>query len=897
MPNNEYKSIPLPTFFPPKFDPEHLQSNGKLLTDAEISAAKQAIAQSEYAGRDNCLFSSEVMNDLLKKSGFSPIRYRILVTGGRYYAVYPGRGYKSSAVNNDSTPLKKKTLYLETRGDSLFYTALDPRGQTISGIISSDELMQIWGPLYSEYLDAVDKNPSKIEKLCLYSILEITHRRKHTTRDYVIGEGTYSKVIYVQDQEDKSLAALKVQECSEQDKLERVTREYAAMAAMGQVKDKSQVIVKIVVPSKKDEINPKLYLLMPLLPGGMLVEIVLWWGYNLAPMHRLHIALQALTLLIRFHDNGWLHRDITLRNLMFDPNTLSVFLIDFGLARQMHNGAVTADSYYCPKRYVCYPPEVQTDTESKPVTFDRKTEVYSFGELLNQLFGFRYKHFEGEPWIDNPNPCPPLTNNQNIKTIITKMKDVTPAKRLSFEEAKKDIAAVREKIKKDYPIAVAVLSRQDYEKYTEDEKIFLVSYLKKMDEVLLLDTHPEQEGERSRTEMVSFFKQHAIMLKNTMLIHQEDVASYLTEDAEKRDITINVITISHCDDRQYIFKLIMSHGYSIKDLNNLLGRIPRGSRQAFLESVDFDIIKTRPWSSGDVCDFLGFILVDTLKQVVHAGKSLLIRMLNEKMISPMLVLSLDNDFPLTECLDLVDDKVTFIKNVLERNIRPPSECLRNLESDQILPLLRITSLPHFQKNLTSWTDIIHFFQLIPKEQLSTAIDLSMDRKVLLVLFIKQIQSCQRSQGNNGIKQFLEQIDPDYLTAVIFDHKPNVNVVDKAVRMVQSQQDKTIQISLILAIAMAYKTRRASDKRAYTSRLGFISAWTGYSYPRALKLSAVSLLITEISDYLTGTPTTSDHSNRAMQNADLGKILACFNRLKEQYQAVDDTRHTPFFRPI
>ncbi|MAZ43790.1 MAG: hypothetical protein CMF48_01240 [Legionellales bacterium] len=100
----------------------------------------------------------------------------------------------------------------------------------------------------------------------------------------------------------------------------------------------------------------------------------------------LRIGLNAIRALAQCHQVGLLHRDIKLSNLMIDPVSLEVTLVDFGFAQQMgtrkevfSNNLVGTEG--------CWAPEVLVEHKGQ-YRYSEATEVFSLGLVIGAiLFG------------------------------------------------------------------------------------------------------------------------------------------------------------------------------------------------------------------------------------------------------------------------------------------------------------------------------------------------------------------------------------------------------------------------------------------------------------------------------------------------------------------------------
>jgi serine/threonine protein kinase len=135
---------------------------------------------------------------------------------------------------------------------------------------------------------------------------------------------------------------------------------------------------------------------MELIDGPSLKETLDEKG-ALGPTEVLQLAEQVLDVLQYLHAKGIIHRDIKPDNIRIDGN--NVFLVDFGLAKEMTTGTVVQ----------AHTPNYSPPEQSQPgKTTNRQSDIYSFGATLYHLLtgDLPPKAFERKSEVDNGNPDP-----------------------------------------------------------------------------------------------------------------------------------------------------------------------------------------------------------------------------------------------------------------------------------------------------------------------------------------------------------------------------------------------------------------------------------------------------------------------------------------------------------
>ncbi|KAB8332076.1 protein kinase [Scytonema tolypothrichoides VB-61278] len=80
------------------------------------------------------------------------------------------------------------------------------------------------------------------------------------------------------------------------------------------------------------------YMVMEYIPGETLAEAYVMPGIPLPEDKAIHYISQIAAALQVVHQNGLLHRDVKPDNIILREGTQEVILIDFGIAREFHNG-------------------------------------------------------------------------------------------------------------------------------------------------------------------------------------------------------------------------------------------------------------------------------------------------------------------------------------------------------------------------------------------------------------------------------------------------------------------------------------------------------------------------------------------------------------------------------
>jgi len=132
------------------------------------------------------------------------------------------------------------------------------------------------------------------------------------------------------------------------------------------------------------------YLVMEFFDGGDLKERL--GGKALPPEDSLRIFRELMFALGDIHERGIVHRDLKPQNLMFRADG-SLAIVDFGIAKHVDSASRTGHDE------VLGTPHYMSPEQARGLTLDMRTDIYSAGVLLFQMFAGRHL-FDGETAIE-----------------------------------------------------------------------------------------------------------------------------------------------------------------------------------------------------------------------------------------------------------------------------------------------------------------------------------------------------------------------------------------------------------------------------------------------------------------------------------------------------------------
>jgi len=190
--------------------------------------------------------------------------------------------------------------------------------------------------------------------------------------DYALGKGAFGKVKLMQDLDTRKWYALKVLENIDINNpvtLAEVTAEHRNLMELGL--EKGMLIRKpITILGKQHE--AKIFIGMEFASGIPLSKLI---NCKLSTSEFLDAIITVLEAIYALHEKGLLHRDIKPDNIIYNPITKAIAIVDAG---HMVNG----DSYNNPKEEVMgtagfIAPEVATTN-----TYNEKTEMYAASKTI-----------------------------------------------------------------------------------------------------------------------------------------------------------------------------------------------------------------------------------------------------------------------------------------------------------------------------------------------------------------------------------------------------------------------------------------------------------------------------------------------------------------------------------
>ncbi len=314
-----------------------------------------------------------------------------------------------------------------------------------------------------------------------------------------LGAGAFGKVKLAQDIKTGEWSALKVQVHKEEGYKEMFQDEYDTLEAVQA--SRGGVAVR----------KNKSYFTMDYFKGMELYKF-LCTRPKLSAIQWLDIGLQAAESVERIHQQNYIHRDIKPQNIVYDPVTGKVQVIDLGIAVYVEKGGKVCrgpagtDTYWAPELW-----EAKYDQTN--LDYTTKIDIFALGRSLQQIYGFA---FLVEESLSEFATSSPLVVNEELKTLLKKMTAENPKDRPDLDDVIIQLQKFRQKLLPVFPITTGVVQISDYLN-AKNKKAFIAA-LKSVDSIILADSDENGKNAVHYTEMRRIFEKEGIRVRKEVLI-------------------------------------------------------------------------------------------------------------------------------------------------------------------------------------------------------------------------------------------------------------------------------------------------------------------------------------------------------------------------------------------
>jgi serine/threonine protein kinase len=173
--------------------------------------------------------------------------------------------------------------------------------------------------------------------------------------------------------------------------ISEIENEVQMLQKVKELPHSSEFFAQIIAhgPVQNDEINFMYLIVFEMCKG---VELL---GLKLTEEDRKIVSSKLIEAVGILHENGIVHCDIKLENILYHKRLHKIKLVDFGAACQIG----TQKKGTCTTAYIC-PPEFLSRVRSEPFCFDKSFDIWSVGICYTKIMGVlpeSVPHFFLEP--------------------------------------------------------------------------------------------------------------------------------------------------------------------------------------------------------------------------------------------------------------------------------------------------------------------------------------------------------------------------------------------------------------------------------------------------------------------------------------------------------------------
>jgi serine/threonine protein kinase len=493
--------MPAPSFktkntssVPKQIQLAHLEQNGKLYSDEMVERIKGLDLPE---GRTRKVDLLKLLQQKFPEQTYKPedVNFSIERHGDNFNAIYKGRSSRDFFVleNIPDINLEKYTnSYVFTLDPpSLNYVDSDSKLQhlSIEDTAKFDLLLQDFNEDFIAKDQPLRKQLAE-SQLILQDIIDLVGANPGHERikagDFSLGAGAFGSVKLTQDLTSGEWNVIKVIKGNDnQEGLNAETQNLQRVGQLAAVYQRS---------NKHEEIQNEIIMKRA---KGVEIFKMAYAGMQLPTSGWVDISINMLKALEDIQKSGILHRDIKCENMLCDPITKEVTLVDFGLAVTTDNVTVGIKDNTQGAVGTFVAPESASD-----LIYNEKTEVYAMGIAIANMFNLtQNKLYPGLAERDHPNftdnsKIPDPVAREAILTQLEKMTAFDPSQRPTVAEAMQSLKEIREKLLDTQALTVQAtfLDVNQFEKVNGEEKSAIIAKLLDSNEVWLIDKNADNHN-------------------------------------------------------------------------------------------------------------------------------------------------------------------------------------------------------------------------------------------------------------------------------------------------------------------------------------------------------------------------------------------------------------------
>ncbi|MBD2496615.1 hybrid sensor histidine kinase/response regulator [Nostoc sp. FACHB-280] len=207
--------------------------------------------------------------------------------------------------------------------------------------------------------------------------------------------------------------------------IKTITNEYPTIEQITRLRYEYQIlqslaIEEVIQPLALETTQNRITLILQDFPGETLHDFIRTNNLKLTVF--LEIAIQLASTLSQLHQNNIIHKDIQPYNILIDPNTNKIKIINFSIASRLHRENQTVNNINLLEGSLAYLSPEQTGRMNRLI--DYRTDFYSLGVTLYQMLVGKLPFVASDPLeIIHSHiariPIPPQELNSQIPPAVS----------------------------------------------------------------------------------------------------------------------------------------------------------------------------------------------------------------------------------------------------------------------------------------------------------------------------------------------------------------------------------------------------------------------------------------------------------------------------------------------